>query len=272
MTSPCVSIVLTSLIPGAPMASTPERARRSSRRAAPTGHGEPTPTQALADLVEVMARLDRDGVPGAAEPAPGAQPEPVDGTLAEAPEGQAILDALATLHRLREQLATWEPALIGAARTHGLTWTEIAPALGLASRQAAERRFLRLNPQAGDRAATTREQRVEATRDRRSGDRAVAAWARAHAAQLRELAGQIGALPIRDQGGRATREALHAALGDDDASALLAPLRAAGPALRRKHRGLAERVSSVDETTTRIRNADHNRRNPAQSDRSPNQN
>ncbi|GAA2760941.1 DUF3156 family protein [Actinopolymorpha rutila] len=196
----------------------------------------------MADLAEVMARLDQ----------------------AAAPDGPAILDALATLRRLRGQLATWEPALIDAARTQGLTWTEIAPALGLASRQAAERRFLRLNPQAGDRVAATREQRVQTTRDRRSGDRAVAAWARTHAAQLRELAGQISALPVRDQGGRATREAIHTALGDDDAATLLAPLRAAETALRRNHRALAARVSSLGETTTRIRNADHSRRNPAE--------
>ena len=248
------------------MARTPETSRRSTRRAAPTGSGTPAPTEALADLVEVMARF------GQAGGATTGQPEPVDGTPRESAEGQAILEALGTLRALREQLAAWEPTLIDAARTHGLTWTEIAPALGLASRQAAERRFLRLNPQAGDQAATTREQRVQTTRDRRSGDRAVATWARAHAAQLRELAGQIGALPIRDQGGRATREALRDALGDDDAAALLAPLRAAGPALWRKHRTLAERVNSLDETTSRIRNADHTRRNPAPARRSPEQN
>lgn len=246
------------------MVRTPDTPRRPARRPTPrptrrpaaTGLEEPTAAEALAGLVEVMARLGQPGAPAAGGQGPGGR------VSAGAPDGQAILDALGTLRRLREQLATWEPALIDAARTAGLTWTEIAPALGLASRQAAERRFLRLNPQAGDQAATTREQRVQTTRDRRSGDRAVAAWARAHAAQLRELAGQISALPVRDQGGRATREAIHTALGDDDPAALLAPLRATEPALRRNHGTLAERISSLDETTTRIRNADRSRRNP----------
>ncbi|MGW0230937.1 hypothetical protein ACWDWO_21720 [Actinopolymorpha singaporensis] len=247
--------------PDSPRRTTPRRTRRSAPVAAATGPGEGAATEALAGLVEVMARLDQAYAPGAGGPRPveGAP----EGVPDEVPDGQAILDALGTLRRLREQLATWEPALIEAARAQGLTWTEIAPALGLASRQAAERRFLRLNPQAGDQAATTREQRVQTTRDRRSGDRAVAAWARANAAQLRELAGQISALPVRDQGGRATREAIHTALGHDDAAALLAPLRATEPALRRKHRALAERVSSLGETTIRIRNADRSRRNPA---------
>ncbi|MET9023055.1 hypothetical protein ABZV93_24035 [Actinopolymorpha sp. NPDC004070] len=245
MTSNSVSIALTfrpTSRERRPMARTHDtsgqRTRRPAPGPAPTGNAS-TAAEAMAELSDLMARLDRGA------------------------DGQVVLEALGTLRRLRDQLAAWEPSLIDAARTQGLTWTEIAPALGLASRQAAERRFLRLNPQAGDQAATTREQRVQTTRDRRSGDRAVAAWARAHAAQLRELAGQISALPVRDQGGRAAREAIHAALGHDDAAALLAPLRASEPALRRKHRVLAERISSLDETTTRIRDADHSRRNPA---------
>ncbi|MFD2083514.1 hypothetical protein SAMN05421678_12033 [Actinopolymorpha cephalotaxi] len=224
------------------MARTPHIPRRPTRRPAPAGSDEPAAAEAMADLADLMTRL---------------------GQADKGPDGQVMLEALGTLRRLRDQLAAWEPALIEAARTQGLTWTEIAPALGLASRQAAERRFLRLNPQAGDQAATTHEERVQTTRDRRSGDRAVAAWARDHAAQLRELAGQITALPVRDQGGRATREAVHTALGNDDAATLLAPLRAVEPALRRKHRALAERIASLDETTDRIRNADHRRRNSA---------
>jgi len=55
-----------------------------------------------------------------------------------------ILAALAGLRHLRDQLDEWEPLLIGAARANGASWAELAPALGVASRQAAERRYLRL--------------------------------------------------------------------------------------------------------------------------------
>ncbi|WP_130445308.1 hypothetical protein [Kribbella rubisoli] len=51
---------------------------------------------------------------------------------------------------MREWLAAWEPLLIGAAREQGVSWAELAPALGVASRQAAERRHLRLNPHSAD--------------------------------------------------------------------------------------------------------------------------
>jgi hypothetical protein len=186
---------------------------------------------------------------------------------APGPDRDELLHALKVFRRVSEELATWEPVLIGAARGRGGTWTEIAQALGLASRQAAERRFLRLDPGVGDRPGTTREQRVQTTRDRRSGDRAVAAWARQNAAQLRELAGQISVLPARAQGGRAVREAIHAALGEDDAAALLAPLSAAAPYLQRGHHDLAEQVRAVDRKTARIRSADQDQRSPTRPDR-----
>ena len=64
-----------------------------------------------------------------------------------------VLAALAELRGVQEQLAAWEPTLIGAARDAGASWAAIAPALGVASRQAAERRYLRLNPHATDRKA-----------------------------------------------------------------------------------------------------------------------
>src|SRR3954451_15992176 len=77
------------------------------------------------------------------------------------------LAALTLLRHLREELAEWEPRLIAAARSHGASWIQLAPALGVASRQAAERRYLRLRPDdTGE--ATTGEQRVRAERDRRA--------------------------------------------------------------------------------------------------------
>src|SRR5437763_16030294 len=56
------------------------------------------------------------------------------------------LAALTLLRHLREELAEWEPRLIAAAREHGASWIQLAPALGVASRQAAERRYLRPRP------------------------------------------------------------------------------------------------------------------------------
>ncbi|MEU8222445.1 hypothetical protein AB0B82_07360, partial [Kribbella sp. NPDC048915] len=106
----------------------------------------------------------------------------------------AVLAALTELRRVQDQLQAWEPLLIGAARERGASWAAIAPALGVASRQAAERRFLRLNPHATDPDGMTGEQRVQAARDRRAGERAVAQWARDNAARLRRLAAQITAL------------------------------------------------------------------------------
>ena len=61
-----------------------------------------------------------------------------------------VLAALAGLRAVQDQLASWEPLLIGAARARGASWAAIAPALGVASRQAAERRYLRLNPHTTD--------------------------------------------------------------------------------------------------------------------------
>ncbi|MGW5746727.1 HSP18 transcriptional regulator, partial [Amycolatopsis sp. NPDC003861] len=53
-----------------------------------------------------------------------------------------VLAALSGLRLLREHLASWEPELITAARAAGASWVALAPALGVASRQAAERRYL----------------------------------------------------------------------------------------------------------------------------------
>ncbi|HET6737781.1 MAG TPA: hypothetical protein VFH76_02570, partial [Kribbella sp.] len=58
------------------------------------------------------------------------------GALDDADLGR-VLATLTTLHRLRSSIDAWEPILVGAARDRGATWAEIAPTLGLASRQAA---------------------------------------------------------------------------------------------------------------------------------------
>ncbi|NUR95404.1 MAG: hypothetical protein HOV67_09110 [Kribbellaceae bacterium] len=187
---------------------------------------------------------DKDGHAGA-DRARRAGPEDLSSTDA--------LKALAELRVLQDQLAAWEPLLIGAARERGVSWAAIAPALGVASRQAAERRYLRLNPHTTDPEGMTGEQRVQAARDRRAGDRAVTRWARDNAADLRRLAAQITALEDLEPGTRASADRLLEALGDSDSAALLAPLAEAGAKLEDSHPHLAGQVSDITVTTDQLR-------------------
>lgn len=169
-------------------------------------------------------------------------------------DGQAgpdqALSALLLLRELRDQLADWEPGLIEAARAAGSSWAELAHPLGVASRQAAERRYLRVRP--GPPGATG-EQRVQATRSRRAADRTVTAWARSNAADLRQLAGQITALTDLPAGARAPLARLAEALADNDASSLISPLAATCTHLKAGHPDLAARVDTVTHNADRIR-------------------
>jgi hypothetical protein len=160
-----------------------------------------------------------------------------------------FLVALALLRDLREHIAAWEPELIDAARSRGVSWAQLAPALGVASRQAAERRALRLRPTPGGDALTG-DQRVRAERDKRAGQRAVNAWAREHTADLRALAGQVGALGHLPN---AARDHLRTALGRDDPATLLGPLSDARPHLAAAHPALAEQIDQVTQRTTALR-------------------
>ncbi|MCU1680538.1 MAG: hypothetical protein JWQ81_1277 [Amycolatopsis sp.] len=170
-----------------------------------------------------------------------------DGT---AEQGE-LLAALSALRSLREELSGWEPELITAARAAGVSWTALAPALGVASRQAAERRYLRLQPSStGER---TGEARVDAQRARRAGDRAVADWAREHTAALRALAGQVSALEDLGTAAQKRVTQLSEALGDDDPAALLRPLAATHPHLGDQHRHLAHQVGAITERTDQVR-------------------
>src|SRR5439155_5771979 len=119
-----------------------------------TTDGAPTSASAAFAAVEQTVRqlTPPAGDPGRARP----------GTVGSTD----VLAALVELRAVQDQLAAWEPLLIGAARDRGASWAAIAPALGVASRQAAERRYLRLNPHATDPDGMTGEQRVQAARDR----------------------------------------------------------------------------------------------------------
>lgn len=171
---------------------------------------------------------------------------------------EQALSALDELHRLREQLAAWEPLLIEAARQAGASWARLAPALGVTSRQAAERRYLRLRP--GGDAELTREQRVQATRDERAGDRAVAAWARENASELRQIAGQVSAIPDLSRSGRRDAAALATSLTDDDPATLIEPLADMHAHLVDDHAQLAARVDAVGDRVSRVRRETQRRR------------
>ncbi|TVT15862.1 hypothetical protein FNH05_36855 [Amycolatopsis rhizosphaerae] len=190
--------------------------------------------------------------------------ELVHSVLTEATRGsetdpRRVLAALTVLRGLREELSEWEPHLIASARREGISWAELAPALGVASRQAAERRYLRLRDAAASE--VTADERVQATRDRRAGERAVTRWARENSADLRRLAGQVSAVPDLPKA-----ESLRRALGEDDATALIQALAAVQLHLTPTHPALAAEIGTVTEHADRLRRETHERR---QSSRSP---
>ncbi|WP_438489935.1 type III effector protein [Streptomyces sp. S186] len=181
----------------------------------------------------------------AARNAPDGEPRAGD-----PPKPEQALAALLLLREVRHQLADWEPGLVEAARAAGASWADLAAPLGVASRQAAERRYLRLRPGAAD---TTGEQRVKATRDRRAADRAVIGWARDNAGELRRLAGQIAALSDLPATARPPVRRLTLALADDDAALLLAPLTDTEPHLRGSHPTLAAHIDRLTHHTDQLR-------------------
>ncbi|MEU3785734.1 type III effector protein [Streptomyces sp900129855] len=163
---------------------------------------------------------------------------------------EQALAALLLLREAREQLAEWEPGLIETAREAGASWADLAQPLGVSSRQAAERRYLRVRP---GTPGSTGEQRVRATRDHRAADRTVTAWARANAGALRQLAGQITALTGLPAAADIPLAELTAALADNDPAALVAPLTDTHPYLASGHPDLATRVDDLTRHTDRLR-------------------
>ncbi|ARZ65817.1 type III effector protein [Streptomyces sp. HU2014] len=161
---------------------------------------------------------------------------------AAGPGPEQALASLSLLRQVRERLAGWETGLIETARDAGASWADLAHPLGVASRQAAERRYLRGRP---GPAGTTGEQRVTATRQARAADRNTATWARRNAADLRRLAGQITALTDLPPAARRPVGELHTALAHDDPAALIAPLAATRRHLAAAHPDLAARLDTL---------------------------
>ncbi|WP_051765971.1 hypothetical protein [Streptomyces sp. NRRL F-5135] len=149
------------------------------------------------------------------------------------------LASLLLLRQVREQLAGWETGLIETARHAGASWADLAHPLGVASRQAAERRYLRNRP---GPVGTTGEQRVQATRERRAAERTITAWARRNAADLRRLAGQITALTDLPTAARLPLGRLHEALAHHDPAELIHPINAIRPHLTTTHPDLAAQL------------------------------
>jgi hypothetical protein len=122
----------------------------------------------------------------------------------------------------------------------------------VASRQAAERRYLRLVPATAEQAGSTRDQRVRQVRDGRAGTRAVNGWANDNTADLRRLAAQITVLDDLNPASAEDISRLNDALGDPDATALPALLAAARRHLH-GHPALIQRIDTVAAHTARVR-------------------
>jgi hypothetical protein len=174
-------------------------------------------------------------------------PPPAEGGQASSEEALA---ALLMLREMREQLAGWEAGLIETARAAGTSWADLAHPLGVASRQAAERRYLRVRP---GTPGTTGEQRVQATRTRRAADRTLTTWARTNAADLRQLAGQITALTDLPAQAHTPLARLTEALADNEAANLIDPLTDTHTHLKANHPDLAARISTIAHRADRLR-------------------
>ncbi|AUY53726.1 hypothetical protein [Streptomyces sp. CB01881] len=210
---------------------------------------------AAAALAAIDDAVRTAQAPGAASPGPSAPPHGPQ----ETDPGQALA-ALVLLRELRTQLAGWEAGLVENARNAGAAWADLAYPMGVASRQAAENRYLRLRP-AGTthQSAGTGAERVKAVRDRRAADRTVTAWARDNAAELRVLAAQITAVTDLAAEARPAQAALTAALGATDPADLIEPLTAIRPHLGPGQGDLAPRLDALTHRTHQLRD-DSNRR------------
>ncbi|MFJ2811819.1 type III effector protein [Kitasatospora sp. NPDC087271] len=223
-----------------------------SRRAAPYASPPAEPVSFLA-AAAALAAID-DAVRTAQNSAsrPPTAPDEQEGP-------EQALAALVLLRELRGQLAGWEAGLVESAREAGATWADLAHPMGVASRQAAENRYLRLKPAADASRSGTGAERVKAVRDRRAADRSVTVWARDHAAELRVLAAQITTAALAPAA-RPAQTALTAALGATDPADLIEPLAAIRPHLGTGQGDLATRLDTLTHHTTQLRDDSDRRR------------
>lgn len=174
------------------------------------------------------------------------QPAGGDRTSDAAGRQEQLLAALAMLRELRDTIAGWEPRLISAARDAGASWAQLAPALGVRSRQAAERRYLRLNPVSA--VETTGEDRVRAVRSRRAAERAMTTWARGNATELRQLAARVSTVDGLSDQAQHHADTVAVALAGNDPAELLPLLEEAVGHLRHDHPDLADHIDAIVRT------------------------
>ncbi|MEV0537326.1 hypothetical protein [Kitasatospora sp. NPDC050463] len=222
------------------------------RPGAPATGGEP-PVGPASFLAATAALAAIEEAVRTAQGTPATTPS----TAQDGPEH--ALATLLLLRELRTELAGWEAPLVEAARASGATWADLAQPMGVASRQAAENRYLRLKPTT-DPGAPTGAGRVRAVRDRRAAERAVTAWARDHAGDLRRLAAEVTTLSDLAPTARPVLDDLHTALGAPDAAELLLPLAAIRPHLGSHHPSIAHRLDDLAQHTNQLRHdSDHRR-------------
>ena len=99
----------------------------------------------------------------------------------------------------------------------------------------------------------TGEQRVQAARDRRAGERAVTQWARNNAARLRRLAAQITALDDLDPATQESLDRILHALGNSDTATLLRHWPKPEQNSRTSHPTLAGQVADINVTADQLR-------------------
>ncbi|MBP0455961.1 type III effector protein [Streptomyces montanisoli] len=196
----------------------------------------PSPADGHSPASFLAAAAALEAISGALRAAQDQTPS-VNDTATGGPE--QALASLLLLRQIREELSGWESGLIETARHAGASWADLARPLGVASRQAAERRYLRNRP---GPTGTTGEQRVQATRERRAADRSLTTWARDNAADLRRIAAQITTLTDLPTAARGPLSQLDAALAHDDPATLVPPLNATRPHLAATHPDLAARL------------------------------
>ncbi|WP_329493591.1 type III effector protein [Kitasatospora herbaricolor] len=223
-------------------------------KSARPNRGGTTPAEPASFLAAAAALAAMDDAVRTARTAATQEPE------AQAQPGQALA-ALLLLREVRTELAGWEAGLVESARAAGATWADLAHPMGVASRQAAENRYLRLRPATDTPApGDTGAERVKAVRDRRAAQRTVTTWARANAADLRVLAAQITALPDLPPEAHPAQATLHTALAAADPADLVAPLTGIRPHLGAGHRDLATRLDTLTHHTDQLRHESNRRR------------
>lgn len=153
-----------------------------------------------------------------------------------------LLAALAGMAELRRELDEIERDLIQDARDAGVSWARVATALGLASRQAAEQRMLRLQGERGRDPGWARSSRARRTEE---GPALLDDLAQAADAAHRELRARTAPGPRESLAAATLRQARFASpgslydlveraladLGEDEAPAI-ARLRAGRDAAR----------------------------------------